>query len=93
MTYSPAPTITAMYEMHAVMSRALRLEFDDRSEPIVELAAPEGFAGFDVGAAIGDGGQIRFGPIYTYYKGTPTVALPIAAAASSAVVRRRFADE
>ncbi|MEQ1703125.1 MAG: carboxymuconolactone decarboxylase family protein [Ilumatobacteraceae bacterium] len=44
--------ITAMYEMHAVMTRALRLEFDDRDEPIVEIAAPEGFAGFDVGAAI-----------------------------------------
>ncbi len=44
--------ITAMYEMHAVMSRALRLEFDDRDEVIVELEAPEGFAGFDVGAAI-----------------------------------------
>jgi alkylhydroperoxidase family enzyme len=44
--------ITAMYDMHAVMSRALRLEFDDRDETIVELAAPEGFAGFDVGAAI-----------------------------------------
>jgi alkylhydroperoxidase family enzyme len=44
--------ITSMYEMHAVISRALRLEFDDRDEPIVELAAPEGFAGMDVGAAI-----------------------------------------
>jgi alkylhydroperoxidase family enzyme len=44
--------ITAMYEMHATMTRALRLEFDDRDEPIVEIAAPEGFAGFDVGAAI-----------------------------------------
>lgn len=44
--------ITAMYDMHAVMTRALRLEFDDRDEPIVEVAAPEGFAGFDVGAAI-----------------------------------------
>jgi alkylhydroperoxidase family enzyme len=44
--------ITAMYDMHAVMTRALRLEFDDRDEPIVEIAAPEGFAGFDVGAAI-----------------------------------------
>ena len=44
--------ITAMYDMHAVMSRALRLEFDDRDEAIVELSAPEGFAGFDVGAAI-----------------------------------------
>ncbi len=44
--------ITAMYDMHAVMCRALRLEFDDRDEPIVERAAPQGFAGFDVGAAI-----------------------------------------
>ncbi len=44
--------ITALYDMHAVMSRALRLEFDDRDEPIVEVAAPEGFTGVDVGAAI-----------------------------------------
>lgn len=44
--------ITCLYDMHAVMSKALRLEFDDRDEPIVEVAAPEGFAGFDVGAAI-----------------------------------------
>ena len=29
--------ITAMYEMHATISRALRLEFDDRDEPIVEI--------------------------------------------------------
>jgi alkylhydroperoxidase family enzyme len=29
--------ITAMYEMHAVISRALRLEFDDREEPMVEI--------------------------------------------------------
>lgn len=29
--------ITCMYEMHAVMSRALRTEFDDRPEPIVEV--------------------------------------------------------
>ena len=33
--------ITAMYEMHAVMSKALRTEFDDRDEPIIELEAPE----------------------------------------------------
>lgn len=32
--------IAAMYEMHAVMSRALRTEFDDRDEPIVEVPAP-----------------------------------------------------
>ena len=29
--------ITALYDMHAVMSRALRTEFDDRDEPIVEV--------------------------------------------------------
>jgi alkylhydroperoxidase family enzyme len=34
--------ITALYEMHAVMSRALRLEYDDTDEPIVEIAAPQG---------------------------------------------------
>ncbi|MBF9326471.1 carboxymuconolactone decarboxylase family protein [Mycobacteroides chelonae] len=44
--------ITAMYEMHAVMSTALRLEWDNRDEPIVEIAAPEGFTSFDVGDAI-----------------------------------------
>ena len=35
--------ITALYDMHAVMSRALRLEFDDRDDPIVEVTAPEDF--------------------------------------------------
>lgn len=35
--------ITCLYEMHAVMSRALRTEFDDRDDPIVEVAPPEGF--------------------------------------------------
>ncbi|TIC86795.1 carboxymuconolactone decarboxylase family protein [Nocardioides sp. GY 10113] len=44
--------ITALYEMHAVMSRALRTEFDDRPEPIVEVAAPEGGGAHDVGATI-----------------------------------------
>jgi len=34
--------ITAMYEMHAIMSRALRLEYDDVDEPIVEIPAPGG---------------------------------------------------
>ncbi|MFV0533817.1 MAG: carboxymuconolactone decarboxylase family protein [Cumulibacter sp.] len=43
--------ITAMYDMHAVIARALRLEFDDREEPIVEVAAPEGHDATDIGAA------------------------------------------
>jgi len=39
--------ITSLYEMHATMSRALRLEYDDVDERIVEIAAPEG-ANLDV---------------------------------------------
>lgn len=34
--------ITTTYDMHATMSRALRLEFDDVDERVVEVAAPEG---------------------------------------------------
>ncbi len=39
--------ITCLYDMHAVMVRALRLEFDDRDDPIVEVAAPEDFKARD----------------------------------------------
>ena len=39
--------ITCLYEMHAVMSRALRTEFDDRDEPVVEVAAPDTFSARD----------------------------------------------
>ncbi|MBX3483769.1 carboxymuconolactone decarboxylase family protein [Phenylobacterium sp.] len=39
--------ITCLYDMHAVMSRALRLEFDDRDDPIVEVPAPESFSARD----------------------------------------------
>ncbi|WFL78222.1 carboxymuconolactone decarboxylase family protein [Altererythrobacter arenosus] len=39
--------ITCLYQMHAVMSRALRTEFDDRDDPIVEVAAPEDFSALD----------------------------------------------
>lgn len=39
--------ITCLYDMHAVMTKALRLEFDDRDDPIVEVAAPESFTGAD----------------------------------------------
>jgi alkylhydroperoxidase family enzyme len=43
--------ITALYEMHAVMGRALRLEYDDRDEPIVEVVK-DGVTTLDLGAAI-----------------------------------------
>jgi alkylhydroperoxidase family enzyme len=39
--------ITCLYDMHAVMTRALRLEFDDRDDPVVEVAAPESFRAAD----------------------------------------------
>ena len=34
--------ITTLYLQHAVMSRALRTEFDDVADPIVEVPGPEG---------------------------------------------------
>ncbi|MDH3644597.1 MAG: carboxymuconolactone decarboxylase family protein, partial [Gammaproteobacteria bacterium] len=34
--------ITCMYEMHATMSRALQLEYDNVPERIAEIPAPEG---------------------------------------------------
>ena len=49
--------VTALYDMHATMCRALRLEYDDRDEPIVEIAAPEGFDARDIGInVVGDKG-------------------------------------
>lgn len=39
--------IVALYDMHAVMTRALRLEFDDRDDPIVEVPAPKDFSARD----------------------------------------------
>lgn len=34
--------ITCTYDMHATISKALRLKFDDVDDPITEVAAPEG---------------------------------------------------
>ena len=34
--------VTCLYEMHATMCRALRVEYDDVDERVVEVAAPEG---------------------------------------------------
>lgn len=45
--------ITMMYTMHAVVSVALRLEFDDRPDPIVEVAAPDDYVPENLGRQIG----------------------------------------
>ncbi|MEZ5152801.1 carboxymuconolactone decarboxylase family protein [Rhodococcus zopfii] len=42
--------ITCMYDMHATMCRALKLEFDDRPEPIEEVRVPEGIEVADLSA-------------------------------------------
>ena len=39
--------VTSLYMMHAVMSRALKTEFDDRPDPIVEVEAPDDFDAAD----------------------------------------------
>jgi alkylhydroperoxidase family enzyme len=45
--------ITTTYEMHATMSRALRLEYDDMDDPVVEEPDLQGnFAGLDVMAVV-----------------------------------------
>ena len=47
--------ITCTYAMHATMSRALRLEYDDVDEPVAEVADPSGRkAGLDVMAVVDD---------------------------------------
>ena len=43
--------VTCTYDMHAVMSRALRLEYDDVDDPVTEVPAPDG-ASMDVMAAV-----------------------------------------
>ena len=44
--------ITMMYTMHAVISVALRLEYDNRADPIVEIAAPEDYVPENLGRQI-----------------------------------------
>jgi alkylhydroperoxidase family enzyme len=49
--------ITMMYTMHAVISRALHLEYDDRDDPVVEIAAPAGYAPENLGRQISYGDE------------------------------------
>jgi alkylhydroperoxidase family enzyme len=44
--------ITTLYLQHAVMSRALRTEFDDRDDPVVEVPGPEGASALHPGPPI-----------------------------------------
>ena len=44
--------ITLTYSLHAVMSVALRLEFDDRADPIVDIEAPDDYVPSNLGRDI-----------------------------------------
>ena len=47
--------VTCTYAMHATMSRALRLEYDDVDERVVEVPDPDGnLAGLDVMSVVDD---------------------------------------
>ena len=45
--------VTMTYELHATMCRALRLEYDDVDERVVEIAAPSEAANVDVMRSVG----------------------------------------
>lgn len=47
--------ITVMYSGHAIISRALKLEFDERDDPIVEVAAPDDYEAADLGQILSSG--------------------------------------
>ncbi len=49
--------VTCTYELHATMCRALRLEYDDVDERIVEVPAPDERADFDIMADISTEGS------------------------------------
>jgi NTE family protein len=43
---------------------------------VAEYRVEANTAGFDIGVPFGNTGEIRVGPSYTFYKGSPTVAIP-----------------
>jgi NTE family protein len=46
------------------------------SQRVAEYRVEANTAGFDIGVPFGNTGEIRVGPSYTFYKGSPTVAIP-----------------
>jgi alkylhydroperoxidase family enzyme len=46
--------ITCLYEMHATMSKALRVEWDDRDDPIVEVEGEARDVGADIAGPSGE---------------------------------------
>jgi NTE family protein len=61
--------------IHGSVSNAPRYVFSG-SQRVAEYAVQSNNAGVDVGMPLSNVGEIRIGPTYTYYKGSPTVAVP-----------------
>ncbi len=66
---------TAFVSAHGFLRNVPRYVFAG-SQRVAEYAVETNTAGLDVGAPIGNSGQIRVGPSYTFYRGSPTVAVP-----------------
>ena len=61
---------------HASAQSAPRYIFDG-STRVAEYSIETNNVGFDLGIPIGSAAQLRIGPAYTYYKGSPTVSVPL----------------
>ena len=66
---------TAFAAAYGMVQNAPRYVFvgDKR---VAEYAVQTNGAGIDLGMPFGDAGEIRVGPAYTFYKGSPMVAIP-----------------
>jgi NTE family protein len=66
---------TVFVSAHGSLRNVPRYVFAD-SQRVAEYSVQTNTAGIDVGVPFGDSGEIRFGPTYTFYRGSPTVAVP-----------------
>jgi len=66
---------TAFASAHGSAQNVPRYVFAG-SQRVAEYAVQTNAVGIDVGMPFRDSGEIRVGPAYTFYKGSPTVAVP-----------------
>ena len=66
---------TAFGSAHGFVQNIPRYVFSG-SQRVAEYAVQTNSAGVDLGMPFRNAGELRVGPVYTYYRGTPTVALP-----------------
>jgi NTE family protein len=66
---------TAFASAHGFVQNVPRYVFNG-SQRVAEYAVQTNSIGIDLGIPFRNSGEIRVGPAYTFYKGTPTVAVP-----------------